>query len=118
METFANITIRTMQRCMRLAKRFDLEETPSLVVLDQTTLHELDRAAGKEPILKFLEEHSIPTKVDTEDHQEVNELRDNVKSAIDKALKGRKKKFSGIKTLLNSRCKSYLALHRTFQFLI
>jgi hypothetical protein len=99
-ETFANIDIRTMQRCMRLAKRFDLEETPSLVVLNQTKLHELDHAAGEVPILKFLEEHNLPTKVDTEDGQEVNELRDNIESAIEKARKTSKKKSSGIKILL------------------
>lgn len=58
-EHFPDLSMRTLQRYMKLAERVDLVKSPSLAYLGQTRLYQLIEIAGKRTIEELLNEVDI-----------------------------------------------------------
>lgn len=90
-KTFPRVTIRTIQRHMRIAEKVDLVEAPALGFLGQTRLYELAYLARNDSVAGFLEENEIDPFVDLEDQDSIDSFKYNV----DEFVYNRKNKKRG-----------------------
>ena len=77
-EAFPHVSIRTIQRHMKIAEKVNLNAAPALAFLGQTRLYELAYLAGEDNVFEFLEDHDIEVQIDLEDEDSINSFKHKV----------------------------------------
>ena len=75
---FPHIKIRTAQRYMKLARQAKLSNNPGLSFMGLKRLYELIALAGKERLSDFLSENHIDVNIDTEDPEDIANLKNEI----------------------------------------
>ena len=102
------ISIRTIQRYMKMSKKVDLESCPALAYLGQVRLCEVIKLTDKETTVNdFLEYKGIETEIDFEDENAISSFRKDVDKLLvdlDGGGIGREKVSEGksLKSMKNS----------------
>jgi len=90
-----HLSIRTVQRYMKLARKVDLDEYPALAFLGQTWLYQLMEFAGKTKVHEFLAKNDIDFEVDIEEEDSIDDFKLEVEELIERlkaAKPGKKQK--------------------------
>ena len=109
------ITLRTVQRYMKIAKSVDLEKYPALKWVGQVRLYELITIAKAKDVGKFLETKGIDCKIQRDRKEDLKILMDKMDVLIEKAGREKEKPGGGKGKLLqkntvklfHSSCKSF-----------
>jgi hypothetical protein len=78
------LTLRTIQRYMKLAKNVNLEKYPALKWFGQVRLYELTTIAKAKDLGKFLETKGIDCKIQTDRKENLKVLMDKIDVLIEK----------------------------------
>jgi hypothetical protein len=77
------LSIRTIQRYMKMSKKVDLESCPALAYLGQVRLCELIKLTDKENTVNdFLEDKGIETEIDFDDENAISSFRKDVDNLL------------------------------------
>ena len=79
---FPHIKIRTAQRYMKLARQSNLWKNPGLSFMGLKRLYELIALAGEEKLSSFLSENHIDINIDTEDPEDIANLKNEIDNLI------------------------------------
>jgi hypothetical protein len=80
---FPHLEVRTAQRCMKVARQANLEESPALACLGKTALYKLTSFAGKRDLASYLSSCGYDVKIDPNDKEAIEDLKGQLDEYID-----------------------------------
>ncbi|MHB8790186.1 MAG: hypothetical protein ACYDBT_09925 [Desulfobulbaceae bacterium] len=106
-EKFPQISIRQIQRLIRLANYIDIDKHKYLLMVSQNQLLDLIRISGKIGVHKYLKKNNIITDFNENDKGSINNFLKKINHAVSFQKKSSKKKRNESKTQNDSKAQNY-----------